>query len=356
MRFGFLLDPFILLPVVGLSTISAFIAGSTTPDLLWYQVLFLTAGVGVYIFVGSLDSTIWPKLVPLLYVSSLILLGIVFFGPNVRGATRWIDLGPFRLQPSEIIKPWFIVIMSYFFARQSSRSIKMLFLPVGMALPILFAIFHQPDLGNVLVYIAILLGLIIMAGLPWRVLAILGIICLIAVPLSWFVLKDYQKQRIETFLRPESDPAGAGYNALQATIALGSGQLFGLGLGKGTQSRLLFLPEYHTDFVFASIGEELGFLGVSVILLFYLVLLLRLLRISAGSSDAFEQLVVVGIFSQLFIQVFINIGMNVGILPITGITLPLVSYGGSSVLSTYFDLGLIAAIQRRRRAAPLVIR
>lgn len=192
-------------------------------------------------------------------------------------------------------------------------------------------------------------------GLPLLYLLGTFIIFGILMPVFWFILKDYQKARLISFLNPYTDPIGAGYNSIQSMIALGSGQLSGLGLGRGPQSHLLFLPEYHTDFVFASLGEELGFFGGLLVIIFYFILLGKILKTASTTQDDFGKLLIVGIFAQLFIQVFINIGMNLGLLPITGITLPLVSYGGSSIISTFIDLGLVAAVLRVSKSTKYIV-
>ena len=222
-----------------------------------------------------------------------------------------------------------------------------------MLLPALL-IFFQPDLGSSLVLLFSWLGILIGAGFDWR-LAVLGGATLLSSPfLFWRFLQDYQQQRILSFLNPTSDPLGAGYNLIQATVAVGSGQFLGRGLGRGTQSHLRFLPERHTDFIFASLAEELGFLGSAVLIFALVVLLWRILVIAQKSRDQFGFLISLGIFSLIFTQTFINIGINLGILPITGITLPLVSYGGSSLLAISICLGIIQNINQHAKKTPII--
>lgn len=191
--------------------------------------------------------------------------------------------------------------------------------------------------------------MLLVSQISLRKILSLILIGTLIIPITWFFLHDYQKERITGFLAPELDPLGRGYNLIQSTIAVGSGQLFGRGLGRGTQSRLQFLPEFRTDFIFASIAEELGLLGSLVILLIYLYMLLYCLKIANQTEDKFSYLIIIGVSSMLLFQVFVNIGMNIGILPITGITLPLISYGGSSLIVTFICLGLIASVTKNRK-------
>jgi len=217
-----------------------------------------------------------------------------------------------------------------------------------LALPI-FLIFRQPDLGTTLVILAVWLGMILAQGLELKFLLSLLILSAVGLPFSWLFLKDYQKLRILTFLNPESDPLGAGYNLIQAMIAVGAGGIFGRGLGRGTQSQLAFLPEARTDFIFASLAEELGLFGSLILLLLFLFLSLRILKAAREAPDDFGYYLCAGVFSLLTFQVFVNVGVNIGILPITGITLPLVSQGGSSVLAVMTCLGLVESVARARK-------
>jgi len=351
------LDFLVVLPVLGLAGISLSIVASTTPTLFVQQLIFIFIGFLLFILFASIDFRIWSKFIFPFYILSILLLIIVFFGTAVRGSTRWIDLGWFRLQPSELIKPFFLIILATAFSGGYENSVNIIYKPLLFFLPIAFFIFKQPDLGNVLVYLFVFMVITFTSGVPLKfIFTCLGILT-IFIPGVWFILKEYQKARLLSFLDPTADPIGAGYNALQSVIAVGSGKLFGLGLGRGTQSHLRFLPEYHTDFVFASLSEELGFIGAGLVIVFYFVLLGRLLLIASGQKNRFARLLAIGVFAQIFIQVFINIGMNLGILPITGITLPLLSYGGSSVISTFISLGLVISIVSvGKREGPIVIK
>lgn len=352
-----LFEPWIMVPILGILGVSLSLIGSTAPALFSNQLIYFIAGFVLYLSISSIDYRIWSKFSKLFYIVSFIFLLTSFFGPQVRGSNRWIDIGFTRLQPSELIKPFIIVVLADFITKSKRNLVSSLIKPFLIFMPFLLFIFKQPDLGNVLVYLFSFIAIEITNGLSFFYLASITLLTGLMVPLFWFILKDYQKTRILSFLNPHTDPAGTGYNALQAIIAIGSGQIFGLGLGKGTQSHLLFLPEYHTDFVFASLGEELGFLGAAAVILFYFILLSRILYIAFRTDNKFGKAICMGGFSQIFIQVFINIGMNLGVLPITGITLPLLSFGGSSILSTFITLGLIQSVNmENRERSPIVIK
>lgn len=351
-----LLDVGIMIPVLGLMGISLSLIASTASSLFVNQLMFFLVGFAFFLVFSSFDIRIWKKLMWYVYGASLCILLISFLGPSVRGSTRWIDLGVFRLQPSELIKPLIILVLASLFGKDKKNNLRFHGLPLVVIVPVVLLIFKQPDLGNVLVYLFTFVTMEMMSGLPFLYF-LTGVFSFgIFIPVIWFILKEYQRSRLLTFLNPNSDPIGAGYNALQAMIAIGSGQLLGLGLGRGTQSHLLFLPEYHTDFVFASIGEELGFLGAAVVIVFYFILLGKILLVALRTEDTFGKLLCFGCFSQLFIQVFINIGMNIGLLPITGITLPLLSYGGSSIVSTFIDLAIVTSVDSsNKNKRPIVI-
>jgi len=215
-----------------------------------------------------------------------------------------------------------------------------------IALPV-FLIFRQPDLGSSLVLIFVWLGMMFVAGVPIRYFAIGAVVSAIFLPIGWHFLATYQKSRLTTFIDPLSDPLKSGYHLMQSIVAVGSGGLWGRGLGQGTQSQLRFLPESHTDFIFASLAEELGLVGSLLLLVLLACLLSRILRVSPQAVDKYGELISAGVFFMIAFQAFINIGMNIGLVPITGITLPLISFGGSSLLSTLLSLGLVASISNK---------
>lgn len=355
MNSGKLVDFGLIIPILGLSGISASIIGSTTPDLFSQQLLFFFIGFVCFFIFASIDYRIWGRFKWIFYSVSLFLLIIILLNSQIRGASRWIDFGWIHIQPSEIIKPFIVIFLTNSIMQEERSKAISVLQTVFYFFPIIFLIFKQPDLGNVLVFLYTYFSLELIYGIRWIYISAVIIVGVAMWPLLWQILRTYQKLRILSFVNPLSDPAGAGYNAIQVMIALGSGQLFGLGLGRGTQSHLLFLPEYHTDFVFASLGEELGFIGAFMVIVFYFTLFSKLLHVAYKSHDLFGRLLTIGIFSQLFIQVMINIGMNLGIMPITGITLPLLSYGGSSILSTFIGLGMTASVSRFSKSRSSIV-
>ncbi len=336
----------ILICILLLSGLGTAIIGSVAPTLLWSQITFYLIGLALFFLFSRLDYRIYPNLAKLSYLISLVLLAITLLvGFETRGSIRWIPIGSFRLQFSELLKPVLVGALSAFLLpapKKVGSFLKILFL---MALPILL-VFKQPDLGSAVVYSVGFLAIILVSGVELSYLLFLFFSTIIALPLGWHFLADYQKNRILGFLNPGVDPLGASYNAIQSVIAVGSGMFLGRGLGRGTQSHLLFLPEHHTDFVFASVAEELGFVGAAFLLVVYFILIWRIFNVSLRCQNRFGQLLGVGLGTILLIQVFINVGMNLGLFPVTGITLPLISYGGSSVLATMISLGVVENIAR----------
>lgn len=315
------------------------IIGSVAPSLLPAQIIFYLLGLGLMVLFSRIDYQIYAPLAKLIYLGSLFLLLLTLFvGWESRGAVRWISFLGFRLQFSEILKPFLVASLSAFLTKSWVKAGLLGIIPI-------FLIFEQPDLGSALVYFLGLGGMVFVSGINLFYILVAAAAGVVFFPVIWHFLATYQKNRLLTFLNPSLDPLGASYNAIQALIAVGSGQLWGWGLGRGTQSQLLFLPEHHTDFVFASVAEELGFLGAGVMLFVYFVLVWRLLSISARSPDLFGRILGTGLTLIILGQVGINIGMNLGIVPVTGITLPLVSYGGSSVLATFISLGIMQNIR-----------
>lgn len=326
---------------------------SSSKELAIQQSLVTLFGLGIFLFISHLDLTSLKSLVTPLYILAIILLIVVFvLGFETRGSVRWIPLGLFNLQPSEFAKPILILVLAKFWANNSPTWSNIL-KSILWTSPIFLLIFRQPDLGSALTILAIWTGMLFAAEISLKKIIILALIFLCIVPVSWLFLQDYQKQRVLGFLDPTGDPLGRGYNAIQSTIAVGSGELLGRGLGRGTQSRLQFLPEFRTDFIFASIAEEMGFVGSLIILFIYLYLLTYCLRLAQKIGNSFSFLVIIGVVSMMLFQMFVNIGMNIGLLPITGITLPLISYGGSSLLATFICLGMVASIAKFKKRASL---
>lgn len=313
------------------------------------QTVFALVGIAIFLFISRFDLQSIKNLIkPAYFLMILLLLAVFILGIETRGSIRWIPLGIFNIQPSEFAKPVLILTLAKFWSDKLptwSNIIK----SILWTAPLFFLIFKQPDLGSALTIGAIWFGMLVASEISFKKIIILLLIFLCAVPLSWVFLHDYQRQRIFGFLDPGGDPLGQGYNVIQSTIAVGSGEFFGRGLGRGTQSRLQFLPEFRTDFIFASIAEEMGFIGSMIILTIYLYMLIYCLNITQQGISPYNFQIIIGVASMLLFQIFINIGMNIGLLPITGITLPLISYGGSSLIATLASLGMIASIARLKK-------
>ena len=286
-----------------------------------------------------------------IYVLTLLMLILVMFaGKSVSGSQRWISLGFINLQPSEFAKLLMVIVISSFFAQGDKEQYGLadLWQPLLLVLLPVLLIVKQPDLGTGLLMLGIFASLVYYARLKWTsFLVILGM-GLAAFPLLWKFMKPYQRRRVEIFLNPESDPFGAGWHVLQSKIAVGSGQIMGKGFMKGTQAQLNFLPEVHTDFAFSIWSEEWGFAGAVILIGIYFFFLTRCLYIAQNARDRFGSFLVFGITAMIFWQLLINVCMVLGLMPVVGIPLPLVSYGGSSVLTTLLGVGLIMNVRLRR--------
>lgn len=333
--------PAILLTLLGITVIY-----SSSPTLAYQQALYVFVGVLLYLGIRKIDFRAIKPLIKPFYFFILLLLIVVFvLGYETRGSLRWIPLGFFNLQPSEFAKIALILVLANFWSRNAPSWFNLLKSVLILA-PFWVLVFLQPDLGTALTLGFIWLLMLIGANLSIVKVVILSVIGMLAIPSSWIFLKDYQKQRIISFISPEYDPLGIGYNVIQSTIAVGSGQLWGRGLGRGTQSRLQFLPEYRTDFIFAFLTEELGAIGSLIVLLLYSCVFFVLFKTLSLVNDRFGELIIVGVMGMIFFQMMVNIGMNIGILPVTGITLPFLSYGGSSMVTVFASLGLIASVRK----------
>src|SRR3989338_4162524 len=341
-------DLLITLPVILLLSLGVLVIYSSDPRLAIQQIVFALIGLLIYWFISLVDFQSYNNYTKYLYIGVLALLLIVFIvGIETRGSLRWIQVVGINLQPSELAKPVLILFLAKFWSSSRANWLN-IFKSFLFIVPLLGLVFKQPDLGTALTLLMIWLVMLVGANISAVKLAIMGFVSLIFMPVAWIFLQDYQKSRILSFFSPFNDPLGSGYNVIQSTIAVGSGEILGRGLGRGTQSRLQFLPEFRTDFIFASIAEEWGFLGCFVILSLYMYLLVFFLRLASQIDDNFSFLIIIGVFSMLLFQVFVNVGMNIGIVPITGITLPLISYGGSSLIVTFVCLGLVASVAKAR--------
>lgn len=333
---GLLITALILIQVLSLVTI-----WSTFPELFLTQLSFVVSGAIIILLLSKADLPLFFSLSNVFYIASLILLvATLLVGRNVRGSVRWIDLGFFNLQTSEIVKPLLAIFYSAFLSKLKKISWKEIFIFLFLAMIPVILIAAQPDLGSALTLIFLPLALLAFSGQIKKLFFVGCLFLMIFVPLESKLLKPYQRQRIETFINPYSDPKGAGYNVIQATIAVGSGKLLGKGVKLGTQSHLNFLPERHTDFIFASFVEEFGLLGALVLFFSYSVIFRYCLINIKRLKDHALVLLSLSVFLLFLFQFVVNVGMNLGIMPVTGITLPLFSYGGSSLLSFAILIGL----------------
>lgn len=315
------------------------------------QGLFLTVDVLLVILLLRLDYHVLKQVaLPLYVITVILLLGVMFFGHSTMGAQRWIRLGPVIFQPSEFSKVFIIVCLAAFLDKQAgSLEHWKEYLPAGLFLLAPFVlVLRQPDLGTALVFGAIGFSMFWVCGFKTRWIAWMTGVLICLSPLIWHFLHEYQRNRIRVFLNPELDPFGAGYHVIQSKIAIGSGLLLGKGWMQGTQSQLNFLPENHTDFIFAVAGEEFGFIGAVVILLLYLILIWRGLTIALNAEDRFGMLLATGITGMYLFHVLVNIGMTAGIMPVTGVPLPFLSYGVSSLTTNMLLAGLLLNINLRK--------
>lgn len=340
----------LVLPAVTLLVISLTTLFSINPVFFRNQLLFAIVSAGVFFCLSYVDISQLAYFRKPIYITSIVLLLVLLFiGAASRGAVRWLELFGFGVQFSEILKPFLIVVLASYLATQKNISFKTFTKVLLFLAPIAFLIYKQPDLGSAMMYVLSVLLTLILFGFPlwWFGVGLAGIAGML--PILWRFLHEYQRQRVLTFLHLTNDPLGTSYNAIQAVIAVGSGMLVGKGLGQGTQSALKFLPEKHTDFIFATLSEDLGFIGAMLVVAAFLVLLYRLFVIFTQSDDLFSKIVVGASFSLLLIQFFVNVGMNIGIFPIVGVPLPFVSYGGSSLLSNAIILGIVSQIATRTK-------
>jgi rod shape determining protein RodA len=326
----------------------------TTPTDVWHQMVFMLFGLVAMVFLARADYRMWRTLTPWLYGLMIFFLGVVLvLSHPVLGATRWINLGFFQFQPSEFAKLVLIIVLARFFADNYDQldQPKYLLLSLAYLVVPVALVMKQPDLGTALVLMAIWLSMALVSRIRKLHLLIMGGVVVLLMPFLLKSLKPFQRARIDSFLNPTADPLHTGYNAVQSTITVGSGQLFGRGLGAGTQTQLGFLPTLaqHTDFIFAALSEKMGFVGAALLIGLFFVLMGRGLQIGYRAQDRFGMFLATGIVAMFLFHIFINIGMNMGIAPVTGIPLPFVSYGGTSLLVALAALGLLESIAMRRK-------
>lgn len=343
---------FLLLCISSYGLLILYSAVGQEPAPVISQLVKFGVATVVMVTLAQISPIVYLRLAVWLYILGILLLVLVYFlGVEVNGSRRWLRIpGLFSFQPSELMKLVLPMILAWYF---HDRHLPPRFKHIAWAIIIIaipvFMIAGQPDLGTALIIGASGLLVLLLAGIPWRyIFASLGF-GLVSAPALWFVLRDYQRQRILTLFDPERDPLGAGWNIIQSKTAIGSGGLFGKGLFQGTQSHLDFLPESQTDFIIAVLAEELGLIGIVILLMLYILLVARGIVISVQAQDTFGRLLSGTICFTFFVYVFVNIAMVSGILPVVGVPLPMVSYGGTSVLTLFAGFGMIMSIHTHRR-------
>lgn len=343
---------------LGLLTIGSATASVAKADAALLELPIVRQGINAAVALAALivvslvNYRVWATWRWVLYGGMLAaLLLVLVTGRIFFGARSWFEVRSFALQPSELSKIVLIVVLASYFAQHEAQVKRGSGVVVSLLLllPFLALIYAQPDLGTAAIFGAIWLGMLFVAGVRLRHLALLGIAVIVVAPLAWNSMQPYMRERILMSLNPETDPSDKGYNMIQALISIGSGGVWGKGLGQGSQSQLAFLPVRHTDFIFSVLAEELGLVGSAILLVLLACLLLRIVRISARASDAFGRLLASGVATMIFVQVAINVGFNVGLLPVTGLPLPLISYGGSSLTATLIGLGLVQSVGLHRQ-------
>jgi len=340
--------------LIGIGLVSIYSSSLGKGDFLNFKKQVIFFGIGFFLMI-ILSFSDWrefresPYLVLILYLLSLFsLAGLFFFAPEIRGVRSWYKVGPISIDPIEFTKIVLIILLAKYFSKRHIEmyQVRHIFLSGFYLLLPAILIFLQPDLGSVLILIAVWVGVLLISGIKLRHFLILILCFLLIFILSWnFVLKDYQKARIISFFTPGIEPLGVSWSQNQAKIAIGSGGIFGQGLGSGSQTQLGFLPEPQTDFIFSAIAEEMGLVGVSVLLFLFSILLWRVTKIAIDSHNNFSRLFASGFAILLISQIFISIGMNLGLLPIIGIPLPLISYGGSNLIAIFISLGILQSIK-----------
>jgi len=358
-----LLGAVILLVVFGLTALySTSLAGfaapgavSAEPDFsnFWKQFWFSVVGLVLALAIPAFDYRSLTKASRLLMViSGVLLLAVLIFGSTVRGTTGWFGIAGFGIQPAELVKLFLVIFLARYFSDYAGkeRGLKHILVSGALTAPLVILIMMQPDFGSAFLLLAIWGAMVLVSGVRRTHLLIMAGAVVVTAVFAWFViLQPYQKDRITSFLDPESDPLGRGYNVTQSIIAIGSGGWTGKGMGYGSQSQLRFLPERQTDFIFAVIAEELGFLGVLFLCGLFTVVFWRCYLLMRDARDDFSLFLVLGLLASIAIEVFVNLGGNLRLMPVTGVTLPFVSYGGSSLLVKFAMLGVIQSVAMKGR-------
>ncbi|MFZ9081402.1 MAG: rod shape-determining protein RodA [Burkholderiaceae bacterium] len=354
---------FIFIGLAGLSLLAVYSASHEEPERFFNHLRNLVVAAFIMLMLAQIPSTWLQKVaIPLYGLGLVLLLAVALFGDTSKGATRWLDLGIARIQPSEIMKIAMPLMLAWVVQqREGLRTLRDWLVVAGLlAIPVLF-ILNQPDLGTAILVAASGIFVLYLAGMSWRLIALVGggisIVLIILVVfgdslctqgVDWPGIREYQKQRVCTLLDPHRDPLGKGFHILQSMTAVGSGGLWGKGWLKGTQAQLDFIPERDTDFIFAGFAEEFGFLGAAILVALYLALILRGLWISLGAPTPFGRLLSASLALTIFTYAFVNLGMVTGLLPVVGVPLPFMSYGGTALITLGVGLGLIMSIARDR--------
>lgn len=340
----------LLLGLVGIAVLYS-VADSDISPWAWRHGMRLLLGLGIMLAVAAIDlRTLFNVAYPAYGIILILLLVVALFGETGMGAQRWLDFGVVRLQPSEFMKLTLVLALARYYQNVHQDDVSLsyfLIVPILLiGLPALL-IFQQPDLGTSIVLIITGLGVLFLAGVNWRYFAIGGGLAIAAIPVVWQQLRDYQKDRVLVFLNPERDPSGAGYHIIQSKIGIGSGGFLGKGFGEGTQSRLNFLPEKHTDFIFTIFAEEFGFVGCFFLFLVFVAILFMIFRIATIMRNPFSRLVTLGIGFSLFVYLAVNLAMVTGMAPVVGLPLPFISHGGTSLLTFMIGIGIILCLERQ---------
>lgn len=345
----------LFMPTIFLIVISLTILYSIDPSFFRAQLISLIISVPIFFIISQVYYRDFNKLeLPLYFIFLILLIFVLILGIESRGAVRWVEIFGKSLQVSELGKPFISLSFAGFLANRNIQKKRTFLLALLFLAPIAVLIYLQPDLGNALLYVSVMLFALVIYGLPALWIGLSSILFISGIPFFWQTLHDYQRQRVLTFLNPLRDPEGSSYNLIQSIIAIGSGGFIGKGISEGTQSLLKFLPENHTDFIFASLAEKLGFVGSLLILVIYVFLLRRIYILYLNCEDNFGKIFTMCSFLFILLQFFVNIGMNLGIVPIVGITLPFISYGGSSILGNFITLGILSSISTRNMKKPVL--
>ena len=351
------IDVPLLIALIGVSAIGLLVlysAGGSDMNLVGRQLLRLCIAFTTMFAVAQVTPRWLQRMTPWVFATGiLLLLAVLIKGEISGGAQRWLDLYFVRFQPSEMMKLAVPMMVAWYLADTPlpPNRFQLLASTVLTIVPTLMII-KQPDLGTALLIASAGFFVLFLAGLQWRLMAILGGLAAAAAPLLWHFMHDYQRMRVMTFLNPQNDPLGAGYHTIQAEIAIGSGGLFGKGWLNGTQSQLDFLPERSTDFIFAVLSEEFGFIGITVLFTCYMVIVIRGILIAVQAQDTFTRLLAGSLAMTFFVYVVVNTGMVTGLLPVVGVPLPMISYGGTSIVTLMAGFGILMSIQTHRKLLP----